>query len=112
MDCIFCKIIDGSIESKKVYEDESVLAFYDVNPQAPIHILVIPKTHIESISCIDDSNKNIVANIATAIAKIAKQLDLKDGYRVVTNVGELGCQTVKHLHFHILGGKQLTESIC
>lgn len=112
MDCIFCKIIDGSIPSKKVFEDDQTLAFYDLNPQAPFHVLVVPKQHIESLAHIDETNKDIVAHIATVIAKIAKENNLQEGFRVITNIGDFGCQTVKHLHFHILGGKQLTQDIC
>ncbi len=108
MDCIFCKIAAGEIPSTKVYEDDKVLAFKDINPLAPIHILVIPKTHIESASEITADNSAVVAHIFEVIAKIAKEQGIdKDGFRVVSNCGENGCQSVKHLHFHILGGKKL-----
>ena len=108
MDCIFCKIIAGEIPSTKVYEDDKVLAFKDINPMAPVHILVIPKTHIESAAVITSENSAIVAYIFEIIAKIAKEQGLdKDGFRVLTNCGENGCQSVKHLHFHILGGRKL-----
>ena len=110
-DCIFCKIIKGEIPSKKVYEDENVYAFRDINPQAPVHILVVPKEHIESAAKIDPENSCKTAKIFEAIAKIAKAEGLDKGFRVVTNVGEHGCQSVKHLHFHILGGEQLTEKM-
>lgn len=110
MDCIFCKIINGDIPSNKVYEDEKVLAFHDITPQAPIHVLVIPKQHIESISHITPENSNILAHIGEVISKLAKDLSLDKGFRVITNVGEHGAQSVKHLHFHILGGKQLKET--
>ncbi len=108
MDCIFCKIAAGEIPSTKVYEDDKVLAFKDINPLAPVHILVIPKTHIESAAGITADNSAVVAHIFEVIAKIAKEQGIdKDGFRVVSNCGENGCQSVKHLHFHILGGKKL-----
>ncbi len=111
MDCLFCSIIKGDIPSKKVYEDESCYAFLDIAPQAPVHCLVIPKEHIPSADAIDSSSCQTVAAIFTAIPKIAAQLGLTNGYRVITNVGEDGAQSVKHLHFHILGGKKLPENI-
>ncbi len=108
MDCIFCKIAAGEIPSTKVYEDDKVLAFKDINPLALVHILVIPKTHIESAAEITADNSAVVAHIFEVIAKIAKEQGIdKDGFRVVSNCGENGCQSVKHLHFHILGGKKL-----
>ena len=107
MDCLFCKIAAGEIPSKKAYEDEKVYAFYDIDPHAPVHILVIPKEHIQSVSQITPENQEIVGHIFTVIAKLAKELDLKDGYRVVSNVGEQGGQSVPHLHFHLLGGRNL-----
>lgn len=107
-DCLFCKIIAGEIPSTKVYEDESVLAFRDIAPQAPDHILVIPKQHIGSIAEITPENSAIVGHIAEVIAQIAKEQKFDNGFRVVSNVGEFGCQSVKHLHFHILSGKQLS----
>ena len=110
-DCLFCKIIEGVIPSKKVYEDENIYAFYDIAPQAPVHILVIPKTHIASADEITDANSATVAHIFTVIPKIAKELGLEGGYRVVTNIGENGCQSVKHLHFHILGGEKLSDKM-
>ena len=105
--CLFCKIIAGDIPSTKVYEDETVLAFRDINPQAPTHVLVIPKTHIPSVDGITAENSAVVAHIFEVIPQIAKAEGLKDGYRVVSNCGDHAGQTVKHLHFHILGGKQL-----
>ncbi len=109
MDCLFCAIINGEIPSKKVYEDETCYAFLDINPQAPVHCLVVPKTHIASADEIDANNAGTVTDIFTAIPKIAAQLGLSGGYRIVSNIGEDGCQSVKHLHFHILGGKKLSE---
>ena len=108
MDCIFCKIIKGDIPSTKVYEDELVYAFRDINPQAPTHILVIPKAHIESVNGISAENSNVVAHIFEVIPQIAKAEGLDGGYRVVSNCGSDAGQTVFHLHFHILGGKALS----
>ncbi len=107
MDCIFCKIAAGEIPSKKAYEDEQVLAFYDIDPQAPVHILIIPKRHIASASEITSENSGIVAHIYEVVAKLAKDLKLEKGYRVVTNTGEDGGQTVGHMHFHLLAGRSL-----
>ena len=109
MDCIFCKIIAGEIPSAKVHEDESVYAFRDIQPQAPVHVLVVPKTHIASADEINGENADLVAKIFAAIPKIAAAEGLTNGYRVITNCGEDGCQSVKHLHFHVLGGKKLSE---
>ena len=106
-DCIFCKIIAGQIPSAKVYEDETVLAFRDIAPQAPTHILVIPKNHIASVAEITKENSAIVAHIFEVITQIAAQEGLTGGYRVVSNCGAHAGQTVPHLHFHILGGEQL-----
>ena len=110
-DCLFCKIIEGVIPSKKVYEDESVYAFCDIAPQAPVHILVIPKTHIASADEVTADTASLVAAVYTAIPKIAEIACLENCYRVITNVGEDGCQSVKHLHFHVLGGKKLSENM-
>ena len=107
MDCLFCKIIKGDIPSTKVYEDEMVYAFRDINPQAPTHILVIPKAHIDSVNGITEENSAVVAHIFEVIPKIAAAEGLTGGYRVVSNCGADAGQTVFHLHFHILGGKPL-----
>ena len=107
-DCLFCKIVAGQIPSTKVYEDDRVLAFRDIAPMAPTHILVIPKTHIASVAQITPENSAVVAHIFTVIPKIAEAEGLVDGYRVVSNCGAHAGQTVQHLHFHILGGRQLT----
>lgn len=107
MDCLFCKIITGEIPSTKVFENDSIYSFLDISPQAPFHALIIPKTHIDSAAEIDSNNSNFVANAFEAAAIIAKENNLSDGFRVVTNVGEVGCQSVKHLHFHLLSGRQL-----
>ena len=107
MDCLFCKIIAGDIPSTKVYEDELVYAFRDIAPQAPTHILVIPKAHIDSMNGVNAENSAVVAHIFEVIPQIAKAEGLKDGYRVVSNCGAHAGQTVFHLHFHILGGKEL-----
>lgn len=111
MDCLFCKIINGDIPSNKVYEDEKCYAFLDINPQAPVHCLVVPKEHIASVDGINAENALVVGHIFSVIPKIAKSLGLENGYRVVSNVGEDGCQSVKHLHFHILGGRKLTDNM-
>ena len=108
MDCIFCKIIAGDIPSSKVYEDETVYAFRDINPQAPTHILVIPKAHIASVNELTAENSAVVSHIFVEIPKIAAAENLTGGYRVVSNCGKDAGQTVFHLHFHILGGKELS----
>ena len=107
-DCVFCKIAAGIIPSTKVYEDETVLAFRDIAPMAPTHILVIPKTHIASVAEVTAENSGVVAHIFEVIAKVAKDEGLEEGFRVVSNCGPHAGQTVHHLHFHILGGKQLS----
>lgn len=109
--CIFCKITAGEIPSAKVYEDELVLAFRDINPQAPVHILVVPKEHLISAADITEQNSGIVAHCFEVIAKIAKQEGLTKGFRVINNCGEDGGQTVPHLHFHILAGAKLGEKM-
>ena len=107
-DCLFCKIVAGDIPSTKVYEDETVLAFRDIAPMAPTHILVIPKVHIPSVDGVTAENSGIVAHIFEVIPQIAEAEGLKNGYRVVSNCGSDAGQTVPHLHFHILGGRALT----
>jgi histidine triad (HIT) family protein len=109
--CLFCKIIAGEIPSTKVYEDDKILAFRDINPQAPTHILVIPKEHIAGVDELNADNSAVVSHIFAKIAEIAKKEGLTNGYRVVSNIGEDGGQTVRHLHFHILGGKKLNEGM-
>jgi len=106
--CLFCKIVAGEIPSTKVYEDETILAFRDINPMAPTHILVIPKTHIPSVDGVTAENSGVVAHIFETIPVIAAKEGLTSGYRVVSNCGPDAGQTVPHLHFHILGGKELT----
>ena len=111
-DCIFCKIIKGEIPSTKVYEDDNVLAFKDINPAAPIHILVVPKQHIENVLEINEGNKKILEDVFLAINKIAKKLGIdKDGFRVITNCGRDSGQEVMHLHFHILAGGKMGPKI-
>lgn len=109
--CIFCKIAAGIIPSFKVYEDEKILAFKDINPQAPIHVLVIPKKHIASVDEITSENSSVIAYIFENIPRIAKIAGLENGYRVISNCGPDACQTVLHLHFHILGGAHLAEKM-
>ncbi len=106
-DCIFCKIAAGEIPSNKVYEDDACLAFYDLSPQAPVHFLVIPKEHISSVAALTTENCAVVGHIYEVIAKVTAELGLDKGFRVVTNCGEDGGQTVGHLHFHVLGGRSL-----
>ena len=112
-DCIFCKIIKGQIPSTIVYEDSDIIAFRDVDPQAPVHILVIPKKHISSLIDLKEEDELLIGKIYTVINKIAKKEEInEDGFRVIVNCGEDGGQEVKHLHFHILGGKKLGLKIC
>lgn len=110
MDCIFCKIISGEIPSKKVYEDDKMVAFHDVAPQAPVHVIMIPKCHIESANQLNDENSAYVAHIFSKIPEIAKSLGV-DSYRIVNNCGPDAGQTVFHIHFHLLGGKKIQEKM-
>ena len=112
MDCIFCKIAAGEIPSTKVFENEKVLAFKDLNPQAPVHVLVIPKTHVASADEINSGNAELVSEIFAVIPTIARSVGLTNGYRIITNSGADGCQSVKHMHFHLLGGKKLSDTMC
>lgn len=107
MDCVFCKIATGQIPTHKVYEDQHVLAFYDLQPQAPIHLLVITREHIPCTSQISSQNSYLVGHIFAVVAKLAQDLSLTDGYRVVNNCGPDGGQTVDHLHFHLLAGRKM-----
>lgn len=108
MDCIFCKIANGEIPATKVYEDETVIAFNDLEPQAPTHILVIPKTHITSAADISNENSEVVAHIFEVISKLSKDMNMAEGFRVVTNCGDSAGQSVKHLHFHLMSGRKFT----
>ena len=111
-DCIFCKIIKKEIPSKKVYENDYVYGFYDINPVAPVHVIVVPKSHIESANDISKDNSKYVSYVFESIPEIVKNLGIKeDGYRVITNIGKNGGQSVKHLHFHIIGGCSLGEKL-
>lgn len=108
MDCIFCKIANKEIPSTIVYEDEDVMAFNDLNPEAPVHILVIPKKHIESLNAASEEDQRLLGKIMLTIAKIAAEQGIAEtGYRVVNNCGEQGGQTVMHLHFHLMGGREM-----
>lgn len=111
MNCLFCAIRDGDIPSTKVYEDDTVLAFRDIHPMAPVHVLIIPKLHIPSADSVTPENSAYVAHIFEVIPRIAAAQGLTNGYRVITNCGEDACQSVKHLHFHLLGGRKLPESM-
>ena len=110
-DCLFCKIINGEIPSKKLYEDEKILAFYDISPIAPVHFLVIPKQHIASVEAIDADNSAIVAYIFQKLGELAKLAGIENGYRVISNCGADAGQTVQHLHFHVLGGKEMNWQV-
>ena len=111
MDCLFCKIIAGDIPSTKVFENEYVYAFRDINPQMPVHIIVVPKEHMESADDICEKNSACVAKIFEAVPQIAKAEGLTNGYRVITNCGDDACQSVNHLHFHILGGGKMADKM-
>lgn len=111
-DCIFCKIANKQIASEIVYEDDSICAFKDINPVAPVHIVIIPKMHIISVNEINITNSNIISKIFEKIPYIAKVENVfEKGYRIITNIGENGGQSVKHMHFHLIGGKKLNEKI-
>lgn len=111
MDCIFCEIIKGNIPSTKFYEDESLVAIQDLNPQMPVHILIIPKKHIACVNDLTEEDAELVGKVFLAAKKIAKEQGLEDGYRIINNCGEAAGQTVKHLHFHLLGGGTMGEKI-
>ena len=111
MDCIFCKIAHGEIPSNKVYEDDDMLAVYDINPMAKVHVLVIPKAHIENVDAVNADNAAVVAKIFAKIGDIAKMAGITNGYRVISNCGADAKQSVMHLHFHILGGQELPEKM-
>ena len=111
-DCIFCKIINKEIPSEIIYEDEEIISFKDINPAAPVHVLVIPKKHIEKITDLKQEDEAVIGKIFTAINKVAEKVGVaEEGFRVIANCGENGGQEVKHIHFHILGGKKLGEKI-
>ncbi|MCI2061363.1 MAG: histidine triad nucleotide-binding protein [Eubacteriaceae bacterium] len=107
-DCIFCKIANKEIPSKTVYEDDKIYSFYDLEPQAPVHVLIIPKKHIASTDDLTDEDQKLMGYMLCKVKDIAKELDLVNGYRIVINCGEDGFQTVKHLHIHLLGKRKLT----
>ena len=108
MDCIFCKIVKGEIPSNKVYEDDTVLAFHDIAPQMPVHVIVIPKMHIDSAFGVNAENSAVIGHIFEVIAKLSKELDMTNGFRVVNNCGDWAGQTVKHIHFHVMSGRKFT----
>ena len=107
-DCIFCMIADKQIPSKIAYEDEKILAFHDLEPQAPVHVLIIPKKHIASLDDVQDEDQELMGYIMNKVKVVAEQVGLDNGYRVVINTGEDGMQTVKHLHVHLLGKRKMT----
>lgn len=108
MDCIFCAIAKGEIPSEKVYEDDKILAFKDLSPQAPVHVLIIPKEHIKCALDVTPENSDIIAHIFEKIPEIAKSQGLGEGFRIINNCGESAGQSVHHLHFHLLGGRDFT----
>ena len=110
-DCLFCKIIAGDIPSAKVYEDELVYAFRDINPMAPVHVLIVPKTHIPSADGITADNSAVVAHIFEVIAKVTREMGIQS-YRVISNIGAEAGQSVFHIHFHVLAGKDMSETLC
>jgi histidine triad (HIT) family protein len=105
--CLFCRIVEGEIPSNKVYEDDSVIAFHDIDKKAPVHVLIVPKKHIASIAEVSEEDMGIIANIVRTAQKLAAEFGLKDGFRIVVNTGKDGGQSVPHLHFHLLGGRAL-----
>lgn len=107
MDCLFCKIIEGEIPSQCLYEDDKVYVFKDIEPQAPVHFLVIPKKHIDSLDAMGDEDSELIGYVFKKIRDLAGEEGLENGYRVVNNIGEDGGQSVKHMHFHVLGGRSL-----
>ena len=106
--CLFCKIAAGEIPSDRVYEDDKILGFRDIDPQAPVHVLLIPKDHITSAAALNHDNSGVVAHIFEIIGPLAAELGMENGFRVVSNVGTQGGQSVPHLHFHLLGGRDMT----
>lgn len=112
MDCIFCKIANKEIPASVVYEDDKILAFKDLEPVAPKHVLIIPKKHIDSANNINEGNSEIISHIFKCIPKIASMLDLKNGFRIINNCGADGGQTVNHIHFHLIGGKKFGWPPC
>ena len=107
MECIFCKIINKEIESKIVYEDDKCVAFEDINPQAPVHILVVPRKHISALREVDDEDRELLGHVLKVASKIALEKGLEKGYRIVVNDGKEAGQTVFHIHFHLLGGREM-----
>ena len=110
--CIFCKIVKGDIPSTKVYEDDDMIIIKDLNPQAPVHLLLIPKEHYANIIEMTDSQSQILARCLKKLSTLTDELGLQNGFRLVSNKGEDGCQSVGHLHIHILGGRKLSDSMC
>ncbi len=111
--CVFCKIVNGEIPAKVVYEDDKVMAFHDINPQAPVHILVIPKEHIPTVNDLEEKHKELIGHIFMVIKEIAKEMGIAEsGYRVLVNCNRDGGQEIYHLHFHLLGGAPLGPMVC
>jgi len=112
MDCLFCKIVSGEVPSQRVYEDDKIIAFNDIAPAAPVHILIIPKRHIDGADAAESGDAELIGGMVIAAAKIADKMKLDNGWRLITNVKEDGGQTVRHLHFHLLGGQKLGTRLC
>ena len=110
-DCLFCKMVKGEIPCNKLYEDDDMIVIKDINPQPKVHYLMIPKEHYKDITELDDKKATTLGRMLTKVKDIATKLDLKDGFRLVNNKGDFGCQSVKHLHIHILGGEQLEDKM-
>ncbi len=105
-DCVFCRIVEGKIPSRKVYEDGDMLAFHDINPQAPVHFMIIPKRHVDSLAACDDSHASVLGRMMAIAGRLAAQQGCTDGFRTIVNTGRVGRQDVYHLHIHILGGQE------
>jgi histidine triad (HIT) family protein len=103
-DCIFCRIVEGGIPSRKVYEDEDMLAFHDINPLAPVHFMIIPKKHVDSLATVDDSHVRVLGRMMAMAGRLAREQGATDGFRTIVNTGRIGRQDVYHLHIHIIGG--------
>ena len=106
-DCLFCKLIEGELPTNKVYEDDKIFCFHDVDPQAPVHVLIIPKKHIDSLDTLQEEDAELISYLMLKVKDIAADLGLENGYRLVNNCGEDGLRTVKHLHFHLLGRRRM-----
>ena len=105
-DCIFCKIVEGKIPCRKIYEDDDMLAFHDIHPQAPVHFMIVPKKHVDSLAHVDESHARVLGRMMSTAGRLAAEQGATDGFRTIVNTGRVGRQDVYHLHIHILGGKE------